>query len=175
MNDQRFFDAVAQEQRENRFDENLWLKAMAVSDNDRGRAQAAYVTLRVEQLKDLLTQQLNVARVSGKVFRTCPSCDCAGPFPSRWMKKLGLLLSLLPLGGFYYMRAEMLPIVEDVVKRGVFDTSLVPMQLLWSLAFAGPFFIVLIVSRGAVKCPSCGYSFWFNKNGAEGSSLLKAL
>ena len=80
MNDQRFFDLATQEQRENKFTEALWLKAMALSDNDRNRAHAAYIVLRVEQIKDLYVQQLKVTHAMHKMFCTCPSCGCAGPF-----------------------------------------------------------------------------------------------
>ena len=119
---------------------------------------------------------MKIARAAGKVFCSCPACDCAGPFPSRPAKKIGLLLSLMPLAGFYLMRNEMLPVAIMWWKhRAVPETAVLSTHLLYALAFVAPFFVVLIVTRGAVKCPSCGYRFWFNKKGIEGNTVLSSL
>lgn len=176
MNDQRYFDAVAQEQRENKLNEGMWNKAMAASENDRIRARAAYVTFRVEQLKQLHDQQLKVLRFARKPFCTCPACDCAGPFPTRLWKKLGFLLCLLPLSGFYFMGEGLLEDLEKIwAYRSIPDSIDLPTLLMCLFGFTMPVFVFIIVSRGAVKCPSCGHPFWYRGNAPEGNTILKSL
>ena len=176
MTDQRYFEAVAQEQRENRLDEGLWLKAMTTADNDREHARALYVTMRVEQLKQLHKEQLKVVRSARKAFSTCPQCGCAGPFPSRPAKRIAILVGLLPLLGFYIMRADILMVVHTIWRRGREpDVSSLPALLLYVLMFAGPIFVVLLAARGAVKCPSCDLTFWYDKDRPDGDTVLKSL
>ncbi len=50
MNDEKYFQIVAEELRSNRINDALWTKAIAKSQGDENKTKATYINLRVEQL-----------------------------------------------------------------------------------------------------------------------------
>jgi len=50
MDDEKYYEIVAQEIRENTIKDALWTKAIAKSMGDENKTKAVYIQLRVEQL-----------------------------------------------------------------------------------------------------------------------------
>ncbi len=50
MDDEKYYDIVAQEIRENRINDALWTKAIAKAMGDENKTKAVYIQLRVEQI-----------------------------------------------------------------------------------------------------------------------------
>lgn len=52
MDDEKFYQAVADELRSNRINDALWTKAIAKSMGDENKTKAVYIQLRVDQLME---------------------------------------------------------------------------------------------------------------------------
>ncbi|MDA7916413.1 hypothetical protein N9B94_04185 [Verrucomicrobia bacterium] len=50
MDDEKYYDIVGQELRENRINDALWTKSIAKSMGDENKTKAVYIQLRVDQL-----------------------------------------------------------------------------------------------------------------------------
>ena len=57
MKDQDYFDIVAGELQDRQVKPGLWTRAIAESGQDDGRARAAYIKLRIRELKEEDEQQ----------------------------------------------------------------------------------------------------------------------
>ena len=65
VDDEKYYETVAREIRENRINDALWTKAIAKSMGDENKTKAVYIQLRVDQLiKEEQEQQFNASRES---------------------------------------------------------------------------------------------------------------
>jgi len=167
MNDQKFFDMVAEELRIHQLDEGLWLSAITACNDDRERARKIYFSLRVEQLKREHADNLKALKIKRVPLSVCPNCDFQGPFPGRVSTLILRLLSLLPVvyGCWYFYSEKVIENIRRAIKSG---SSNIPddlvTQLLLCLVFFAPFLVIYVSTRGSVRCPSCRYIFWYKKN-----------
>ena len=66
MKDQDYFDIVAGELQDRQVKPGLWTRAIAESGQDDGRARAAYIKLRIRELKEEDEQQRKASEAASK-------------------------------------------------------------------------------------------------------------
>jgi hypothetical protein len=71
MDDEKFYQTVAEELRDNRINDALWTKAIAKSQGDENKTKATYIQLRVEQLM----QEEKRARLERRATGAAPEDD----------------------------------------------------------------------------------------------------
>jgi hypothetical protein len=129
MKDQDYFDIVAHELQNQQVKPGLWARAIAESGQDDGRARAAYIKLRVQEIKeeDELKRKAE-ARSSSKANK--PKTRQARPSQSWSLTDLFSLLFRLPL----------------LFARLLFSQQIAAvMGLTWKAAFRFRLFIVVTV------------------------------
>lgn len=109
MNDEVFYQQVAEELREQRINEALWTKATAKAMGDENKVRAVYIQLRVQQLTHEHWAQRESADEAAAQAQTGPLWlqkirQRAGPVPLEILKWVAIALLLFLILKIYRLR-----------------------------------------------------------------------
>ncbi|MEW6305094.1 MAG: hypothetical protein AB1705_16590 [Verrucomicrobiota bacterium] len=96
MDDEKYYQTVADELAGNQINQALWTKAIAKSMGDENKTKAIYIQLRVEQLiQDERRARLENSDPAGEGSSAEPAARNSGLSPAQWITAAVLIVVIL--------------------------------------------------------------------------------